>query len=60
MKILKSIRKSKNLEVVRTETISGGNYALINWNLDFKNAKTGLCLDSAMNLFETLKQLENH
>jgi len=60
MKILKSIRKSKNLEVVRTETILGGNYALINWNLDFENAKTGLCLDAAMNLFDTLKQLENH
>lgn len=58
MKILKQIAKSKHLEVVKTEPILGGEYAFINWNDDMANAKTGLTLDSAMNLFETVKQLE--
>ena len=60
MEIIKSIKKSKNLEVVKTKPIYGGEYAVINWNNDLGKAKTGLCLDSAYNLFEILKGLENH
>lgn len=60
MKILKRIVKSKHLEVVKTEPILGGEYAFVNWNLDLANAKTGLTLDCAMDLFETVKQLEKN
>ena len=60
MEIKKVIKKSKNLEVVRTNLIYGGEYAFINWNEPAKNIKTGLTLDAAINLFEIVKGLENH
>ena len=60
MEILKSIKKSKNLEIVLTNEIYGGCYAVINWNNDLKNAKTGLCFEAAKDLFRILKKLENH
>ena len=60
MKIIKQIKKFKHLEVIKTEPIYGGEYAFINWNEPSENMKTGLTLDSAINLFETVKKLEGY
>lgn len=53
MKILKVLKSYGFLQLVRTETIYGGNYAVINGD----RAKTGLNLEAANDLFITLKKL---
>lgn len=53
MKILKVLKSNGFLQLVKTEPIYGGNYAVINGN----RAKTGLNLEAAIDLFYTLKKL---